>query len=330
MNTVFDYGRMADDCPRVKAYIEAMRSAITPGARVLDIGCGVGIFSVLAAKLGASEVIGVEPCPAIEHAPRLAKANGVGGVVTFVRGYSTDLNLDDPVDVIVSDLRGGLPLYKRNLPSIKDAQRRLLRESGCIIPSYDTIHAAPVSHSRVAEMIRRPWEENGLGLDLSLIAEIERSRLWRTRVAPSDVLSAPKVWAEIDYAKIDKYDFSRNLTWVLDKSSRVSGIALWFDGQLTSTVGFSNSPYSEACIYGHTVIPLKETLCEAGDTITAAISAKLLAENYIWAWVIRIQKPDRTEVTTTSRNTMPLSNFKNILNLSRQRRGDGSVHESSR
>ena len=46
--------------PTTRMCMELLEQYIEPGCRVLDLGCGSGILSILAAKLGASEVFGLE------------------------------------------------------------------------------------------------------------------------------------------------------------------------------------------------------------------------------------------------------------------------------
>jgi ribosomal protein L11 methyltransferase len=53
------------------------------GARVLDVGCGSGILSIAAAKLGATHVLGVDIDPiAIEATLANAATNGLAGTIT--------------------------------------------------------------------------------------------------------------------------------------------------------------------------------------------------------------------------------------------------------
>jgi 2-polyprenyl-3-methyl-5-hydroxy-6-metoxy-1,4-benzoquinol methylase len=55
------------------------------GKRVLDVGCGEGVDTVLLAKLGADEVVGVDLSPgAIALAGERARLNGVADRVRFV------------------------------------------------------------------------------------------------------------------------------------------------------------------------------------------------------------------------------------------------------
>ena len=46
--------------PTTRTCVELLEEYVSTGARVLDVGCGSGILGIVAAKLGASAVIGVE------------------------------------------------------------------------------------------------------------------------------------------------------------------------------------------------------------------------------------------------------------------------------
>ena len=95
---------------RLAAYREALEKAVTPGCVVADIGTGIGIFAVLACQLGARRVYAIEPDPVIEVGREIAADNGVADRIEFIAELSTDISLPEPVDVIVSDLGGVLPI----------------------------------------------------------------------------------------------------------------------------------------------------------------------------------------------------------------------------
>src|SRR5690348_9927330 len=126
---------MIRDRVRMDAYAEAIRRAVAPGSVVLDIGTGTGFMAILAERAGARRVIAVDPSPLVSLAREAALVNGVGDVVEVHQEVSTALDLDEPVDVIVSDLRGRLPLLTTHLTSIIDARDRLLRNGGVLIPA---------------------------------------------------------------------------------------------------------------------------------------------------------------------------------------------------
>ena len=81
-------------------------AGLEPGMRVLDIGCGTGDVSFLAAKLVGTEgeVIGVDKSPtATALASQRAAAAGLTNV-QFVTEDLTELVLDEPVDVLIGRL----------------------------------------------------------------------------------------------------------------------------------------------------------------------------------------------------------------------------------
>src|SRR5438046_4338425 len=117
------YLRRVIDRPRVYAYARALQSVITPDSFVIEIGTGIGVFAVMARRMGARRVVAIEPDEAIAVAKMVAAENGETGI-EFVRGLSTDLSFSEKADVVVSDLRGVLPLYNGHLQSVVDARNR--------------------------------------------------------------------------------------------------------------------------------------------------------------------------------------------------------------
>jgi SAM-dependent methyltransferase len=78
------------------------------GDTVVDVGCGSGILAIIAAKLGAGRVFGVDAAPdVVEVAGENAKRHGVDDRVTFLHGDLFDpLPPGTAADVVIGDVSG--------------------------------------------------------------------------------------------------------------------------------------------------------------------------------------------------------------------------------
>lgn len=64
--------------PTTAMCLAALEEKVTPGASVLDLGCGSGILGIAAAKLGAGRIVGLDTDPlAVKATRENAAANGV-------------------------------------------------------------------------------------------------------------------------------------------------------------------------------------------------------------------------------------------------------------
>ena len=73
--------------PTTRMCLEVIERVVTSGDDVLDVGCGSGILSIAAAKLGAERVVGLEiDADATRVAQSNANINGVDNTVEIVRG----------------------------------------------------------------------------------------------------------------------------------------------------------------------------------------------------------------------------------------------------
>lgn len=84
--------------------IEALESFIRVGDLVYDIGCGSGILSVVAAKLGAEKVVGIDIDPVcIDVSKENIRLNSIGDKVQVYKGDLFEF-VDDKADLIVSNI----------------------------------------------------------------------------------------------------------------------------------------------------------------------------------------------------------------------------------
>lgn len=282
----------------MSANAEALRRAVIPGCTVIDIGAGTGIFSLLACQFGAESVIAIEPNDAIQLLASAAAANGVRDRITVIQGLSSEYAPDALADVIISDLRGHLPLFEQHIPTIIDARHRLLAPGGTLIPMRDTLHMALAHHPETYASYTRPWLDNDYGLDLSDAHQRVINQWRKVAFAASDLRSVPEHLATIDYMTIDHPDLSAEASIIADQSGVVHGFVVWFDVELASGVGFSNAPGEPKLVYGQTFFPFEQPIDLAtGDRIDIALQANLIGDSYIWSWITTATLADGQQIS---------------------------------
>ena len=89
--------------PTTRLCLEWLYDNLSPGCRVIDYGCGSGVLAIVAARLGAGEVTGVDIDPqAVETSRYNARKNSVQ--VSFV---VADVSLPAPADILIANILSG-------------------------------------------------------------------------------------------------------------------------------------------------------------------------------------------------------------------------------
>ncbi len=303
MYTISDYGAMIADQVRMKPYVEALRRSVKPGDVVIDLGAGIGIFALLACRFGASRVYAIEPEEAINTAREIAAANGLADRIEFIQEYSTSVTLPEKARVIISDLRGVLPLYDRHLITLADARKRLLADGGVLIPQRDTLWAAVISAPETYSSYAAPWDDHSLDFDLRKAREVTINSWGGGKVKPDDLLVEPKEWARLNYVADGPINYHARLGWKMERAGEAHGMAVWFDTTLCDGIGFSNAPGKEAAVYGSAFFPwFTPVHLDVADQINVEIKADLVDDDYVWTWKTDILNQGETGSVKASFN----------------------------
>lgn len=284
MYSVHFYGQMLRDAIRMEAYASALRRAVKPDSVVMDLGCGPGVFALLACKLGARRVYAVEPENIVGLARETAAANGFSDRIEFFEKLSTEITLPEPATIIISDLRGVLPLFEQNISSIIDARERLLAPGGVLIPERDVLWASVVEAPEQYGEIVGPWR-NQFDLDLAAGRRLVTNTWRKSRIKPEQLLTDPVCWTTLDYYKVNGADVHAEISWQAARTGTAHGIAVWFDSELAEGIRFSNHPAAPETIYGIGFFPFSDPVeVVEGDRITVWLAADLVNDGYVWRW----------------------------------------------
>lgn len=279
------YARMVADKVRMDAYLEALHRAVVPGSVVVDLGSGPGIFSLFACSYGARRVYAIEPSNSIQLGRDLAAANGYARRIEFIQGLSTKVSLPERVDVVIADLRGLLPYFTQNIPSMIDARERFLAPGGILIPQRDIIWGAVVEIPDFYNENVLVWDAAASGFDMSHARRMSANTFYKIHCKPEQLLAEPCELGFVDYKQVTVSRFEAEPCWTATRSGTAHGLCLWFDATLAAGVCFSNGANSPEAIYGNALFPFPEPVgVVMGQRIKAKIIADLVADDYVWRW----------------------------------------------
>ncbi|MFO6446121.1 tetratricopeptide repeat protein [Erythrobacter sp. NE805] len=152
---------MLNDTRRNDAFEAAIRAALAkagPDARVLDIGTGSGLLAMMAARAGARHVTACEMVPIIAAmARRIIADNGYDRQIAVHTLASSELSvgehLDEPADILVSEILSSDLLTERVLDTFEDAHARLLKPGAIVIPRAAAAIGCLVESATLADYV---------------------------------------------------------------------------------------------------------------------------------------------------------------------------------
>jgi len=279
-----EYARMLADPVRGPAYLAALRETVRPGSVVADIGAGPGVLGVYAAMLGARRVFLVEPDASVYSAAALAAENGVADRVEILRAPSTEIELPERADVIVSDLRGVMPFHGHHLAAAADMRRRLLAPDGVCIPRRDTVMTALIEDASLHRSILGAWSGLPDAMTHASFAKMLANGWYRTRANAAQLLSVATPFVTLDY-DLDVPPPARRWETAATRDGIAHGLLVWFDAELTGSISFSNSPLAPPALYGQAYFPFAPALeLRRDERVTLDLRGVPSGDDYAWSW----------------------------------------------
>lgn len=245
--------RMLNDRDRTSRYLRAIRSVVKPGDVVVDIGTGSGVMAAAAALAGAARVYAIERTDMAKMARRVFEANHLADRITVIEAQSTDVELPERADVLISEIIGDDPLGEDILVATNDAILRLLKPSARVIPSRISLYALPfaapaafVSRTIPDSTTLHGWREQ-YGVDFSpLLAgasvQSHHARISSCKTREWQALSHPVELASLDLSVPNPLTLEARGRFQIEQSSALNAILLYFSARLAPDVDLSTAP----------------------------------------------------------------------------------------
>jgi type I protein arginine methyltransferase len=239
---------MLNDRERTESFIQTIKETVKENDVVVDLGTGTGVLAVAAARAAASHVYAIEAGEMADVAQAVFNANNVAEKITLIRGWSTQIELPEKADVIVSEIIGNDAFAERVLQTMKDARQRLLKPGARFIPSKVIVYGLPLTiPSKITldrAIIKEPLEtwRNWYDVDFSPLRKmIDYSyeplmHINSHKAVAWKILSEPIKLAEIDFSSFDETIIEQQITTKATQSGLLNGLLIFFELELGSKI----------------------------------------------------------------------------------------------
>ena len=242
---LWEHARLLSDPTRNEAMVQLL-TRHAPGKRVLEVGCGTGLLSVVAAALGAREVLAVEPTEQAELARELVAHAGVSDRVEVVQAAIEELE-PRPMDLVFSELLNADP-FVEGLLEVSEAAAAWVAEGGHLAPHRLRLFAAAVraeeSHVEATAALRqvRALEER-CGVSLGpLVAAMEALEPYPSVHGSVTPAGPPVCVLDLALGGGDEPPELQALRLPVWGDQPLAGATLWFEAQLDHDLLLHNRP----------------------------------------------------------------------------------------
>ena len=277
---------MLSDVVRTSAYADAIRALVKPGTRVIDFGSGTGVLAIFAARAGA-RVDAIERTGMVVHAREIARRSGCPGI----RFHHTDhrgFELDERVDLIVSEWMGHAVFYESMLEPLIALRRRWLAPGGVMLPARIGLACALVIDEELYDeasfLEREPY-----GIDFGPIADLPLRQSRLCTLDEEQIASSECDLGWLDMLTIERTPEVLEGRLVVGEQANAFGLLVWFEAELCPGITLGTGPRHPPTHWRQVFLPFPRALAVAPARplrISIVPPRDVEGGHETWAWTV--------------------------------------------
>ena len=261
---------MLRDRERNRQFMAAIAKVVKSGDVVIDLGSGTGFLAMAAARAGAKRVYAIEAADIAGLGQQITEDNGFGKIVRWIAQPSTDVQLSQKADVLVSEIFGSHPFEENAHEFIRDARKRLLKPEARIVPRAVRVFLAAANFAAQRDdwdLFAQPIE----GFDFSRLRQFSIEAMYAHEGA--ELLSPPVLVETVELGGEAKSRRFQKAELVVARAGECSGLVQWFELDLADGVVLSTAPESPRTHWRQIFYPLREPRAvAAGEKLKVEIA----------------------------------------------------------
>jgi predicted RNA methylase len=276
------------DSVRLERYRSAITKAVTPGAVVVDLGCGSGILGLMCLHAGAARVLAIDSTGMIEVAHEAFQRAGVVDRSDFIRGRSYRIDLPVRADLAICDHVGYFGFDYGIIELLKDARKRFLKPQGLVLPSRIRLMLGAIQSDKARKMADG-WQAEQVPSEYHWVSAHTVNSMHPVELSREEFLSAPSEVGIIDLMTDNPDFFSWTTELIAQRDGVLHGLAGWFECELIEGVSMTNSPFSGDSIHRpQAFLPIGEPVpVKTGERINATLMARPADDQVAWSVELR-------------------------------------------
>jgi len=246
---------LLSDSMRTDALKKAIDKVVKSGDVVIDLGCGTGILSILAAQKGAY-VFAIEVDPLVADAAEyFIKNSGYSSKIKIIQGDARNLDLPVEANVIICEMLDTALIAELEVPVMNIAVKKWLKPGGKVIP---------LSAITSAELVNIDY--NFYGLDFRLIHYEE----YGARLA-SYSLSEPEVYHYVNFLEENPIEVSKKFILKTNRAGITNGLRIKTEVFLTEGIKMDSSQWCNPPL----ILPFNDIPVNENALISVSLSYSL-------------------------------------------------------